>query len=180
MKYRRDVKMAGLNKRKDTRFHTEIVCATCGIKCWVANSEIRKGGGKYCSKDCYRKSYIGKQSRHWKGGRKINKYGYVEIYKPESKMACSMGYVKEHRYVMSQYLGRDLTPDELVHHIDGIKTNNNIENLEIMTKGIHGCIHHKGSIFSDTHRMRISESKKRINYQHNDDGTFKKGVKYAA
>ena len=171
--------MAGLNKVKDKKFHTERVCETCGINFCVANYEIKRGNGKYCSKGCYRKSYTGKQSRHWKGGRKIN-HGYIEIYKPESKMADSMGYVKEHRYVMSQYLGRDLTTDELVHHIDGIKTNNNIENLEIMTKGIHSCIHHKGSIFSDTHRMRISESKKRINYQHNDDGTFKKGVKYAA
>ena len=171
--------MAGLNRVKDARFHTEIVCATCGITFWVSNAEIRKGNGKYCSKNCYGKDYRGRQSRNWRGGRKKNN-GYIEIYMPESSMADVMGYVKEHRYVMSQYLGRDLTTDELVHHIDGIKTNNNIENLEIMTKGIHSCIHHKGSIFSDTHRMRISESKKRINYQHNDDGTFKKGVKYAA
>lgn len=42
---------------------------------------------------------------------------------------------------MEQYLGRKLRPDEIVHHIDGNKLNNNIENLKIMTRGEHSKLH---------------------------------------
>ena len=41
--------------------------------------------------------------------------------------------VRRNRYVMEKHLGRKLTSNEVVHHKDGIKTNDNISNLQVMT-----------------------------------------------
>jgi hypothetical protein len=57
---------------------------------------------------------------------------YVYILVPGHPMADKRGRVLEHRYVMSRYIGRDLTDEETVHHIDGDKRNNHIKNLELL------------------------------------------------
>jgi len=46
-----------------------------------------------------------------------------------------------HRVVMEKYLGRELTKDEVVHHIDHNKQNNHISNLEVMTSKEHSLLH---------------------------------------
>ncbi len=47
----------------------------------------------------------------------------------------------EHRYVMSQFLGRTLHTTECVHHINGVKTDNRIDNLVVMNASDHGKMH---------------------------------------
>ncbi len=49
--------------------------------------------------------------------------------------------VREHRAIMENFLGRRLSSDEIIHHIDGNPRNNNIENLSIVSRAEHQKIH---------------------------------------
>jgi len=83
----------------------------------------------------------GEKAANWKGGRRKLKQGYIYIYSPDHPNATKRGYVMEHRMVMEKEIGRYLKPNELVHHKNGIKDDNRIENLELMTKGTHVSKH---------------------------------------
>jgi hypothetical protein len=65
------------------------------------------------------------------GSRITDKDGYVLVRKPEHPFANSAGYIREHRLVMERAIGRWLTEKEVVHHIDGDKSNNAPENLQL-------------------------------------------------
>lgn len=66
----------------------------------------------------------------WKGGRQIDSYGYVVL-------RIGGKYVKEHRYLMEQHLGYKLTPQQHVHHLNGDKQDNRLENLEVIGSSPH-------------------------------------------
>lgn len=71
------------------------------------------------------------KSPAWNGGKFIDKDGYVMVLMPEHKFCNTRGYVREHRLVMEKKLGRYLEPNEVVHHIDKNRKNNNIDNLQL-------------------------------------------------
>jgi hypothetical protein len=68
--------------------------------------------------------------------------GYIIVYCPEHPKAWSTGYLYAHRVVMEIHLGRYLNDEEIVHHRDSNKQNNNADNLEILTQAEHGKEHH--------------------------------------
>ena len=79
---------------------------------------------------------LGNKNCEWKGGRTHDAQGYIRVYLGPRK------YRLEHRFVMEQYLGRRLDKSEVVHHINGDKTDNRIKNLILTTQSDHNR-HHK-------------------------------------
>lgn len=101
----------------------------------------------------------------WRGGRKKNSQGYIYAKNERHHRATSDGYVLEHIVVMENYLGRRINVDEAVHHVNGIRDDNRIENLEVMSKADHTKLHHVGKTRSKEARKRISEG---IRQSHNN------------
>lgn len=80
-------------------------------------------------------SWKGERCGQWKGGRIVDKDGYTLVHCPGHPNARNPGkvYVLEHRLVMEKYLGRYLNKGEVVHHVNGQKSDNRIENLELFS-----------------------------------------------
>jgi hypothetical protein len=71
--------------------------------------------------------------------RKLDKnIGYVRVYCPMHPKANTRGYVYEHRLIMEGILGRYLKRDEHVHHKNGKRWDNRLENLEVLSASEHG------------------------------------------
>lgn len=77
------------------------------------------------------------------GHRKKRSDGYLKIYIPTHPHASKDGYVMEHILVMENHIGRYITQDEVVHHINHDRADNRIENLRIMTFKEHAGLHMK-------------------------------------
>jgi hypothetical protein len=75
----------------------------------------------------------GEQNGSWKGGRIVDKGGYILVKHPEHPDANVHGYVREHRLVMEGHLGRYLEKHEVVHHKNDNTSDNRIENLELFS-----------------------------------------------
>jgi HNH endonuclease len=88
-------------------------------------------------------SKIGSENQNWKGGRYKDSRGYIRIWRHGHPYATGRGYVPEHRLVMEEHLGRYLWDFEDVHHKNGIKTDNRIQNLQLLNHGEHSRLTNK-------------------------------------
>ena len=67
------------------------------------------------------------------GSGHVNELGYRILTKHNHPNARKSGAILEHWYVMSNHLGRPIKKGEQIHHLNGIRSDNRIENLELWT-----------------------------------------------
>ncbi len=105
------------------------LCSECGNKFERKYCLIK--GKKYCSRECMT------AARFLKDVRKTSK-GYIYVFVGhEYPNVTKRGYILKHRYVVEQNIGRPLKSHEIVHHKNGVRDDNRIENLEVRTTTTH-------------------------------------------
>ncbi len=106
-------------------FRSGYTClCECGASVFAGARSLSTGDTKSCG--CLRQEQMRLRTRerhpNWKGG--LTQHGYLRSKRDGKEML-------DHRAIMEAHLGRSLTEDENVHHINGNRADNHLENLEL-------------------------------------------------
>jgi len=142
------------------------ICEECGETFEVLPSTFKSSPCRFCSRLCANRWIIKHSENHKRArnhhkapwlrklnltpgrnkkiaidNRHKNRATHVKKRKNNGKTYAKFYGRHEHRVVAEQMLGRDLKPDEIVHHIDNDKRNNDPSNLQIMNQVEHARLH---------------------------------------
>lgn len=117
---------------------TELILCECG--CGLTRPKYDSGNNE--RKFIHGHNIKGENNQNWKGGKRHH-CGYILLLKPDHPKADKTGYIREHRYIYEQYYKCCLLDWVDIHHINGIRNDNRIENLEPMSKSKHVSNHSK-------------------------------------
>lgn len=129
---------SAVGRRADAEAKLVMNCIHCGKT--IENKRTAAGflrGRALCSTECrseHRKKIAAQRFLDGKGGRHRKRGGYIWMYIPANLSSTGKKReMLEHRYVMEQHIGRELRPEETVHHKNGVRDDNRIENLELFS-----------------------------------------------
>jgi len=100
----------------------------CSIRC----RQVNNGGGRKGQKTGRRKDEF---------SARMTRDGYLRVYSAHHPFSNGRKEMHEHQVAVEMFLGRALLDTECVHHINGDKTDNRLENLEVMTRAEHSSVH---------------------------------------
>lgn len=97
---------------------------------------------RFCSRPCWiGASYKRPLDRQHNGKPAVlDNHGYVRIYEPGHPAATKSGWIFEHRHVVEKSLGRTLANAEHVHHLNHVRDDNRLENLQVLSHSEHSTI----------------------------------------
>ena len=135
-------------ERPPQRHKGELTCPICKktrIR-WLVKKDEKIRVCFKCAHKARGGRVKGKDHPCWSGGKHMTNQGYPVVYIPRNHKFASMvsfgnnkqgAYMFEHRYVMAMHLNRILYPREVIHHINGDKTDNRVENLILVDTNNH-------------------------------------------
>ena len=135
------IRCSSLGRRADTEARSFFTCEHCGKR----NPMKRYAGvgrtvyyrqQRFCDQACkvaHQMAVAAERFTRGEIGRHVKRHGYVWLSIPANLAGGKKREMLEHRWVMSQHLGRELFPEETVHHKDGNRQNNTIGNLELFS-----------------------------------------------
>lgn len=147
-----------------------IACEDCGKEFWVRVlwGKPRSLRCKTCyqktpeSRDNHSRAIRGERNYNWKGGRCKTRFGYIDVWVSPDDFFHPMtrgnsNRVFEHRLVMAKHLSRCLLPWEVVHHKNGIRDDNRIENLELISHNKYHVVDSKTKAYIHRLERKINE-----------------------
>lgn len=117
-------------------------CEQCGDEFSSAPSSAQWRKNRFCTKRCEGLSRIERPLEREHNGKpaKCDRFGYVFLWEPEHPGATHGGWIAEHRLVAEEIVGRQLTSEDEVHHVNRIKHDNRPENLMVVDGKTHAVL----------------------------------------
>ena len=123
------------------------VCEACGTEFQAYKSRRRR----YCSHKCYAASHRGSANGRYGGGLFQSGGRAFIVCRDGTLLLYYRGLVEAH-------LRRELTPSEVVHHINGDSTDDRIENLQVLTQSEHINLHRQDMLAARAARKKIAKA----------------------